>query len=100
MDGPLLLALAIGLEVVAGVGRVIDESGIRLIALKEIEHVRFLAPVYPGETIFTVTEFLGDQSSSRPGRRNMSVKTELHKGDDKELVMQAFRTFIFDLDET
>ncbi|MCU1463640.1 MAG: hypothetical protein JWO37_3715 [Acidimicrobiales bacterium] len=98
MDGPLLLALAIGLEVFAGVGRLIDESGIRLIALKEIEHVRFLAPVYPQDAIFTSTEFLDTQPATRPGRWNMHVSTQLYKGVD-ELVMQASRTFAFELDQ-
>lgn len=77
LQGPILYSMSMGLEINAGLMRILEELNIRAIAMVGLENVRFFAPVYPNDTIRVETEFL-EPASTRRSHRGLGVLRRPH----------------------
>jgi acyl dehydratase len=80
--GLLVLSVVTGLRTMAGwfVGTVV--------AFLEIRSWRFLAPVFPGDTLYSVTEILEKRPSQKPDRGVVIQKVEVFKAGEREEKVQ------------
>lgn len=78
LDGPSLLACAAGLSHRSGYHEATGNDRIRTVANLGYNHVRFRAPVMPGDTITIKTTISHVRpSQSQPGRAILTIKDEV-----------------------
>jgi len=86
--GLCTMAMVAGLEIQTGV---LVPTGYALLG---IEDVKFLAPVYPGDTIHSIFEVMNKREShSRPDSGIVSVKHSVRNQEDK-VVAEFTRTYL------
>jgi acyl dehydratase len=96
LPGVCILSTTIGLANTSGVRRFMYEKGLRLVALLGFESVRFLGPVYPGDTITVESEILDARPSSDPKRCVARLKDVTLK-QTGEKVLEGLRTELYEL---
>ncbi|MBI2869618.1 MAG: MaoC family dehydratase N-terminal domain-containing protein [Chloroflexi bacterium] len=95
LGAPCTLAIAAGLALMSGVQRAFNAGGNRDVAWLGYEDVRFLAPVFPDDTLTLESEVLSVRATSKPQRRVARIKDVLRK-QTGEVVMQCFRSHMFE----
>jgi acyl dehydratase len=95
LPGPLLIAIAAGLSGSSGFRQLLMQHNVRSIAMMTLEKVRFLEPVYPGDTIRVTTMVTAAKPTSRLGRGLMWVLDQVYNQQEK-LVCEYERVILFE----
>jgi acyl dehydratase len=85
LGGPCIIPFVAGLSGRAWHG-MWEEAGAQILALVGIENVRFMAPLFPGDTIWVEIEVVGFRRTSKPERFITTVKDVLYKQDGSTIL--------------
>ncbi len=85
LGGPCIIPFVAGLSARASHG-MWEKAGAQVVALVGIENVRFIGPLYPGDTIWVESEVVGFRRTSKPERFIMTVKDVLYKLDGSTIL--------------
>ncbi len=95
LPGVCVLSTTIGLANTGGVRRLLYEKGFRLVALLGFENVRFLGPLFPGDTITVESEIIDARPSSHADRCVARLKDVTRK-QTGEIVLECVRTELYE----
>lgn len=96
LPGVCVLSTTMGLANTSNVRSLMAEKGLQLVALLGYESVRFISPVYPGDTITVQSEILDARPSSDPKRCVARLK-DVTTRQTGEVVLEAVRTELYEL---
>lgn len=74
LPGPLLIAVAAGLSATSGFRHMLAAHGLRNVSMLSLEKIRFLGPVYPGDTLAVDSDIREVRAASRGNRAVMRVR--------------------------
>lgn len=95
LPGYCTLACVMGLCGSDSLGDVLDQDGLRRVAMLELEKVTFSFPVHPNDTIHTESEILDFRiTKSNPKRAILRIKDVGINQDGKEVLSVIRRTMV------
>ena len=96
LPGVCVLSTTMGLANTSQVRGLMADQGLHLVALVGYESVRFVSPVYPGDTITVESEILDARPTSNPKRCIARLK-DVTSRQTGEIVLEAVRTELYEL---
>ncbi|HJM76014.1 MAG TPA: MaoC/PaaZ C-terminal domain-containing protein [Dehalococcoidia bacterium] len=96
LPGVCVLSTTIGLSNSGNVRGLMSDQGFRLVALLGFEEVRFVGPVYPGDTITVESEIIDARPTSDP-KRCVARLRDVTTRQTGERVLEAVRSELYEL---
>ena len=96
LPGGCVLSTTMGLANTSQVRGLMADQGLHLVALVGYESVRFVSPVYPGDTITVESEILDARPSSDP-KRCVARLRDVTTRQTGDVVLEAVRTELYEL---
>ena len=96
LPGVCVLSTTMGLANTSQVRGLMADQGLHLVALVGYESVRFVSPVYPGDTITVESEILDARPSSDP-KRCVARLRDVTTRQTGDVVLEAVRTELYEL---
>lgn len=86
LPGPCVLAVVAGLMMTTPILQTIADNQIRIIALLSYEDVRFLTPLFPGDSLRNELEIVDARPTSKPKRGIIKIKHVASKHTGEKIV--------------
>jgi acyl dehydratase len=96
LPGVCVLSTTIGLANTSNVRGLMSDHGLRLVALLGFEEVRFVGPVFPGDTITVESEILDARPTSDP-KRCVARLRDVTTRQTGDRVLEAVRSELYEL---
>jgi acyl dehydratase len=96
LPGVCVLSTTIGLANSSNIRGLMSDHGLQLVALLGFEDVRFVGPVYPGDTITVESEIIDARPTSDP-KRCVARLRDVTTRQTGERVLEAVRSELYEL---